>query len=159
MKKCRTLTKTQVVSRELPLVVVWELWWVDVHIVVSVDCFNNFPLNVIFGFLTWKKAKRKINCMFLQVNSWGCAQMTVRGRASQESDVPSYLHEFAEQHYKDEAENACYWYRSNQQRSEQIVGNSYFYRTEMMNTKIKLDDKSNDKACQGVCHWFDMFTL
>ena len=50
-KMKRTLTKTQVVPRKLPLVIVWKLGGVNVHIVVSMDALDDFPLNLIFGFL------------------------------------------------------------------------------------------------------------
>lgn len=51
IKEGRVLTKTQVVSRKLPLMIVRELAGVYVHIVVSMDALNNFPLDLVFGFL------------------------------------------------------------------------------------------------------------
>lgn len=47
----KELTETQFVPGELPLVIVWELGRVNIHIVVSVDTFNDFPLDLVFGFL------------------------------------------------------------------------------------------------------------
>lgn len=47
----RTLTKTQVFSRELPLMVVGQLGGVNVHIVISMDALDDFPLDLVFGFL------------------------------------------------------------------------------------------------------------
>ena len=44
-----------------------------------------------------------------------------------------YLHVLVEQHDEDEAEDPCCWYRANQQRCEQIMGNSSLCReTEMI---------------------------
>lgn len=45
------LTKTQVFSRKLPLIVVRELCGVNVHVVVAMDALDDFPLNLIFGLL------------------------------------------------------------------------------------------------------------
>lgn len=51
-KRGRTLTKTQVFSRKLPLMVVGQLGGVDVYIVVSMDALNDFPLDLVFGLLS-----------------------------------------------------------------------------------------------------------
>lgn len=57
------LTETQVFPRKLPLVVIWQLDGVDVHIVVSMDAFDDLPLNLVFGFLARMqiKTQQKIN--------------------------------------------------------------------------------------------------
>lgn len=57
----RALTETQVFSRKLPLVVVGQLGRVDVHVVVAVDALDDFPLDLVFGFLPSKKSNHERN--------------------------------------------------------------------------------------------------
>lgn len=54
----KSLTKTQFVSRKLPLVVIWELGRINVHVVVSMDTLNDFPLDLVFGFLPGRQTDR-----------------------------------------------------------------------------------------------------
>lgn len=91
--------------------VVGKLGGVDVYVVVSMDALDDFPLDLEFGLLLWGQVQiiaiwggDKKNC-FIQIlfGLWKKDGVTCR----------TYLHVLVEQHDKDEAEDACRWYRAN----------------------------------------------
>lgn len=52
-------TKAKLLSRKLPLQVIWQLEGVDVDVVVSINALNDLPLNLELWFL-WKFGKKRL---------------------------------------------------------------------------------------------------
>lgn len=89
--------------------IVWQLRGVNVHIVVPVDSFNDFPLNLVFWFLP-QQTDTQINSQ-----SWDEYNICLTGGCSPRMYItaPSYLHVLVEQQDNNEAEDACCWYEAN----------------------------------------------
>lgn len=89
--------------------VVWQLGGVDVHIVVSVDALDDFPLNLVFRFLAGMHSKKKKkdemrNCLMRLQRSRSTSD---NGGCAVRRPTPlSYLHVLVEEQDEDETQGA-----------------------------------------------------